>query len=255
MRKKLSLLSLVAAGLAGLAISAPAQATIIIDLVNPGASTVAPGGTIDVRYLVSTDNSFGIHDVEARTQESINGGTSPEAHPFTAATIATNPANTSSNQAVVSTFASNFFQSSANVQLNKPSMKFGADGQPSAAPASGGNEPLWGFVAQSGAGEEEGDLFSASNATQFQVFDVSFKVPATATPGTVITFSTIPTVTSTFGHEYVDGNGTVASSNSALTSEGGFNVTVAAVPEPASISLIGAGALGLLARRRKAVAI
>jgi hypothetical protein len=50
------------------------------------------------------------------------------------------------------------------------------------------------------------------------------------------------------GNEYnADGSNSAAT----VTAEGGFSVTITAVPEPASISLLGLGAMSLLARRRR----
>ena len=240
------MLTLAALGLGSFALARTASAAVIEDLVNPaGANTTVPVGTIiHAQWLVSTDNPNGIDFVQARIQESVNGGTSAQAHPFSAAVIPTNPANTSSNQPDVASWSSGFYQSSSTVTLATPVAKYLADGTPN---STTGNEPLPVFTAVGSSGDEFGDGYSPSNGTQKLLIDISYQA---LVPGTV-TFS--PT---TFGNgsnyeEFSDTNGD-AGPLSQATQEGGFTVTVTAVPEPASIGLGGLSLLGLLARRRKA---
>jgi PEP-CTERM motif-containing protein len=253
-RRKLFLLPLITAGVAGLMATAPAKATIIIDIVNGGPSTVQVGQTIPVIYKVSTDNPNGVYALEAQTQESINGGTSADGTgtppQFTAAVTTTaSITNTTSNHPIVETF-SDFYQSINNVTLAGYNTKFNpTTSEPNTVTD---NEPFWGFEAANAVNgtSEENDLYSAGNATQFQVISIPFKAYQ---PG-VVTFSILNN-SNLYGYEYTDADGdhgvVGTDPSSAITLGQSFSVTITAVPEPASFSLLGLGAMSLLARWRR----
>lgn len=236
--RKFLVLPAIAGGLLGISLARSARATIIVDLVNGGASTVQVGQTIDLEYLVSTDNSNGIFSVQTRSVESLTSGGAAQATPFSASVI--NSTVSTGTHADLVTVASPF-ATDGNVSNNAPTANFLASGVPN---STSGNEPLWGFIAQSTNGSETGDFFSADNATQTRYIDVFYKA---LVPGTVF-FGQTTTGNGETGNEY---NSDGSNSAATVTAEGGFSVTITAVPEPASLSMIGLGALGLLARWRR----
>jgi hypothetical protein len=254
MKRKSVIMLAVAAGLGSLAMSLPAKANIVLTLSNPAGSntTVSSGAVIHAEWSASTDNSNGIHDIQGRIDESLTSGGSPQTAPYNAQVENSTTINVNNAQADLCTFSSSFYQSSSNVVLAKPTAKFNSNGTVNTTNALY-NQPLFGFTAQSSSGEEEGDLYSPGNAAQTEMFDISFAVNNTGTSPITIFFNPSTGNNGGVGHEYTDGLGDVDTANDVGTYNGGFQVTInpVAVPEPASMSLIGLGAFGLLARWRR----
>ncbi len=237
-----SLLASIALG--GL-LASNASATIVVRLFNPAGAntTVNVGDVIHADVAVSTDNANGIYDVQTRLQTSINGGVTADDRPFHASLIPTNPANITTNQPVVSSFNSTL-TSNGNLILAKATARFAGDATPNSMT---GNEPLFSFTAASSSGSEMGDFYSPLNATQTQLFDVSFKAMLAGT----VTFNFTTLGNGLTGDEYnADGTNTVAVVTPTPSSS--FAVTINNTPEPSSIALAGVGAAAMLRRRRKA---
>jgi hypothetical protein len=261
MRRKILLLSLLAGG----ASASFAHGAIVVNLANGGSSTVSVGGTIDVQLLVSTDNPNGIHDIQARVQESTSGfwtaatnnvdpGTGSGTDLSFAANVFTNQSvtNTTSNHPDVATFNNAFFVTSnppgdpsPGHTLESPTSKFSPNTlQPTSAT---GNSPLSGFQAftSGGANFDIGDGFSLSNGIQFKLIDISFKAE---TPGTVF-FSITNQNQDLAGAEWIASDGSTFASTTVIPGAG-FSVNIVPAPEPASMGIVSLAALGLLARKR-----
>ena len=226
-----------------------ARGAIILSLSSPqDGQTVPVGSTIHALVAASTDNPNGIASLQARLETTLDG-MNADVHPFHFSLIATNPSNTTTNQAVTSSF--NSALSDPNTLLAKATAKFGIDGQPSVSPT--GNEPLFGFTGDGPGGRASPRFYSPANANLTQFFDVSFRAD---NPGTVQFKFADNVPNSVQGYEYnnpfVDGTSAVDSSLANISTMGGFSITASPVPEPGmGTAMAGAGSLLLLRPRRR----
>ena len=235
---------------AGLAFAgSTARGGILLSLSSPqDGQTVQVGSVVHALVAASTDNPNGIASLQARLESTLDGA-NPDVHPFTFSLVATNPANTTSNQSVVSSF--NSVLSDPNTLLAKATAKFGIDGQPSVSPT--GDEPLFGFTGDGPGGRASPRFYSPNNANLTQFFDVSFRAD---NPGTVHFKFADNVPNSVQGYEYnnpfVDSTSAVDSTLASISTSGGFTITASPVPEPGiGTALAGAGSLLLMRRRRR----
>jgi hypothetical protein len=259
-RREILLLSLIGGTLS---MAAAAPAAIVVNIANGGSSTVTVGQTIDVQILVSTDNPDGIHDIQARVQESTSGywssgnnnvdpGTGTGTDLSYAANVFTNQSitNTTSNHADVSSFNNAFFVATNPLgdpvghTLESPTSKYSPTTLAPTSPT--GNSPLAGFQAFTAgdASFDIGDGFSSGNAVQTKLIDISYKAQ---NPGTVY-FSITNQNGDLAGAEWGDNDGG-SFAPATVTAGSGFSVNIVPAPEPLSLGLMSMSVLGLLRRR------
>lgn len=107
---------------------------------------------------------------------------------------------------------------------------------------------MFGLTAESGVGSQTGLFYSPGDATQTELVDVSF----TAMTLGLDTFTLTTVGNGLQGNEWnADGATYSAATVDPTAQTSSFAVDIVAVPEPASIGLIGIGSFGLLARRRR----